>query len=100
MDYSNPRRTYKTRTNSGKNLKEEWEIPAKHVLYHKDGNYYMHLQQFPAALCDPSGYVIFKTEGDYKNSSYLQHGIQLHGSIPVHHLLLLLTCYPIIHFQH
>ena len=78
MDYSNPRRTYKTRTNSGKNLKEEWKIPAKHVLYHKDGNYYMHLQQFPAALCDPSGYVIFKTEGDYKNSSYLQHGIQLH----------------------
>ena len=68
----------KIRTNSGRNLKDLWKIRAKHVLYHKDGNYYMHLQQFPAALCDPYGYVLFKTEIDYVKSSYLQHGKQLH----------------------
>lgn len=68
----------KQRTNSGQRLKEEWEIPARHVLYHKDGNYYNHLHRFPGALCDPDGYVLFKTEQEYKKSPYLQHGQQLH----------------------
>ena len=68
----------KKRTNYGRNLKIEWNIPAQHVLYHKDGNYYNHLNKFPGALCDPYGYVIFDTEIDYNNSHYLQHGKQLH----------------------
>lgn len=68
----------KQRTNSGQRLKEEWKIPAQHVLYHKDGNYYNHLLRFPGALCDPRGYVLFKTGQEYHKSPYLQHGQQLH----------------------
>lgn len=73
-----PSRGAKERTNSGQRLKEEWKIPARHVLYHKDGNYYNHLHRFPGALCDTDGYALFKTEQEYKKSPYLQHGQQLH----------------------
>ena len=65
-------------TNFGRHLNVEWEIGARHALYHKDGNYYNHLKYFPGALFDPYGYVIFATEDDYLKSSYLQHGVQLH----------------------
>ena len=78
MENSILMRKKKIRTNSGRNLKDEWNIAAKHVLYHKDGNYYNHLLLFPAALCDPSGYVLFKDEMEYINSHHLQHGKQLH----------------------
>ncbi len=70
------------RTNSGKNLQRIWNIPAVHVLYHKDGNYYNHLNNFPGALCDPNGYVIFNSEKEYKTSPYLKHGVQLHPKDP------------------
>lgn len=62
------------KTNSGENLRRKWDIPVKKARYHKDGSFYMPLGEFPGALCDPSGYVMFKTKKEYESSSYLRHG--------------------------
>ena len=62
------------RTNSGARLQKEWQIPAKQVRYHKDGVWFMPLERFPGAFCDPDGYVVFATQRDYENSRYLSIG--------------------------
>ena len=62
------------KTNSGKNLKRLWKIPASQVRYHKDGTFFMPVDKFPAALCDPNRYVLFKTKEEYENSSFLDIG--------------------------
>lgn len=36
-------------------------VGAKQVRFHKDGSWYHPLSRFPGALCDPQGYVLFKT---------------------------------------
>ena len=61
-----------------KYLARLWNVDVVHALYHRDGTYYHHLRDFPGALFDPKGYVIFRTESEYENSPYLQHGIELH----------------------
>jgi len=68
------------KTNSGKNLKREWKIPATQVRYHKDGTFFMPLESFPGALCDPHGYILFQTENDYLTCSHLEIG----GRLNVH----------------
>jgi hypothetical protein len=50
------------RTNTGRRLNELWAVKAKHALYHKDGLWYERLEQFPGALFDANGYVLFETE--------------------------------------
>jgi len=62
---------------SGKKLKERWNIPARQVLYHQDGTFYENLSQFPGALCDPHGYILFSSENEYNSSSYLHIGLKL-----------------------
>ena len=66
------------RTNSGRRLNREWRVGALHALYHRDGNWYEHLERFPGALFDPNGYVLFRTETEYRASPYLSHGETLH----------------------
>jgi hypothetical protein len=61
------------KTDSGRNLKQEWNIPAVQVHYHHEGTFYMPLTVFPGALADSSGYVIFADKETYKLSSYLDH---------------------------
>ena len=63
---------------SGRQLNEEWGVRASHPLFHKDGTYYNHLQYFPGALFDFNGYVVFKSEEEYRASPHLKHGQQLH----------------------
>ena len=62
---------------SGKKLKDKWNIPARQVLYHQDGTFYENLRQFPGALCDPHGYVLFSSEDVYNSCSYLHIGLKL-----------------------
>ena len=62
---------------TGRYLKEKWRIPAKHVLYREDGVWYHHLEQFPGALCDANGYVLFRTREEYEHHPHLQHVLQL-----------------------
>jgi len=64
----------KYKTNSGENLKKVWHIPANHVRYHKDGTFFMPVDNFPAAFCDPKGYVLFRTKAEYEMSSYIKIG--------------------------
>jgi hypothetical protein len=62
------------KTNSGENLKKVWHIPANQVRYHKDGTFFMPVDKFPAAFCDPNGYVLFKTKDEYEMSLYIEIG--------------------------
>jgi hypothetical protein len=62
------------KTNSGDNLKRQWGIPAVQVRYHKDGTWFMPLERFPGALCDPNGYIVFQNEQEYQSSHYLEIG--------------------------
>ena len=57
---------------SGKQLNRRWGVGAKHALYHWEGCWYNNLQQFPGALFDPNGYVLFATEQAYRNSPHLR----------------------------
>jgi 5-methylcytosine-specific restriction enzyme A len=56
----------------GELLNQRWNIGARHALYHKDGKWYHQLNRFPGVLCDPFGYVLFKTELDFKNCKKLR----------------------------
>jgi hypothetical protein len=49
-------------TNSGARLLRQWNIPAKQAMYHKDGVFFMPLERFPGAYCDPNGYIVFATQ--------------------------------------
>jgi hypothetical protein len=50
------------RSDSGKRLQHEWNIPVRQTRYHHKGDFYMPLTQFPGALADRGGYIIFQTE--------------------------------------
>ena len=62
---------------NGKLLKDLWNVDVVHALYHKDGTFFENLRDFPGALFDDNGYVIFKTEQEYNNCSYLDIGQKL-----------------------
>jgi 5-methylcytosine-specific restriction enzyme A len=59
---------------SGNDLNRDWGVNAQHALYHNDGRWYHLLEQFPGALFDANGYVIFQTEREFQNCSYLSIG--------------------------
>jgi hypothetical protein len=64
----------KHRELDAKTLNGKWNVRAKHALYHKDGRWFNNLERFPGALFDPQGYVLFKTEEEYINCSYIKVG--------------------------
>lgn len=59
-------RTFMRRPNSasGKRLKALWKIEAQQARYHFDGKFFMMLDCFPGALCDPNGFVVFDSKQD------------------------------------
>lgn len=63
---------------TARKLQKEWGVEARHALYHHDGSWYHRLEDFPAALFDPNGYVRFETKAAYLNAPQLQHGAHLH----------------------
>ena len=50
---------------------------GKHALYHEPGNFYQNLTEFPGALFDGNGYVVFPTESEYLRAAGLKHGVKL-----------------------
>lgn len=66
----------------GEELIKKWQIHVRQARFHRDGHYYEHLDQFPAAFCDPRGYVIFETEADYRNCPNLHLGAQVNVERP------------------
>ncbi len=57
---------------SGKYLNSLWGVNAKHALFRRTGDWYHKLTEFPGALFDANGYVIFIDEEDFYDSPYLQ----------------------------
>jgi 5-methylcytosine-specific restriction protein A len=70
----------KTRSFTGKYLNELWAVGVKHALYREDGKWYHQLLEFPGALFDANGYVVFETERDYLASPHLQIQQDVHLS--------------------
>jgi hypothetical protein len=62
---------------SGPQLIRRWNIPVLQARFHRDGIWYEHLTGFPAALCDPDGYIVFETENEYRNCQRLNLGKQV-----------------------
>ena len=62
---------------TGKSLNRKWKVGAKHALYREDGRWYHHLEQFPGALIDFNGYIVFATKEEYEACEHLMHGIHL-----------------------
>ena len=58
----------------GKQLNDKWKVGARHALFSRDGAWYENLERFPGALFDPQGYVLFKTEQEYRNNPYIRVG--------------------------
>jgi 5-methylcytosine-specific restriction protein A len=59
---------------TGKQLNDEWKVGARHALFSRDGRWYENLERFPGALFDALGFVLFKTEKDYRNSPRVRIG--------------------------
>lgn len=58
----------------GKQLNDEWKVGARHALFSRDGTWYENLERFPGALFDPKGYVLFKTEEEYRKNAHVRVG--------------------------
>lgn len=61
-------------------LNDAWGVGASQARYSHDGHWYATLARFPAALFDANGYVLFRTEAEYRNSPHLRIGKQV--SVP------------------
>ncbi len=67
------------RTNTGANLNREWKVGARHALYRENGVFYMPLERFPGAYFDAHGYILFKTEEEYRNCRHLTIGVRVNA---------------------
>ncbi len=56
---------------TGRRLNDEWEVGARHALYHHEGRWYHQLRRFPGALFDYSGYVLFNSREDFTKCPHL-----------------------------
>lgn len=62
---------------TGATLNERWRVNANHALYRSDGTWYHQLREFPGALFDSNGYVLFNTPEELNRNPYLQIGKQI-----------------------
>lgn len=56
---------------NAKQLCKLWGLNVKHQLYRKDGTWFHLLTDFPGALLDENGYIVFETQADFENCSGL-----------------------------
>lgn len=54
---------------TGEELNRRWKLGVEQARYNDKGKFYRLLDRFPAALCDPNGYVRFETRRDYERSA-------------------------------
>jgi 5-methylcytosine-specific restriction protein A len=65
---------------SGRLLNELWGVGATHALYREDGKWYHQLEEFPGALFDANGYMVFQSKEEYLECPLLQIKQDLHIS--------------------
>ena len=58
-------------------LMREWGVHIEQAKYSHDGHWYSLLTKFPAALVDQTGYLIFETEREFRESPHLALGKQI-----------------------
>lgn len=63
---------------TAKDINKVIKLPIKHSLYRESGTWYHHLKEFPGALFDENGYVVFNTNSEYLNNPALKHKETLH----------------------
>jgi predicted restriction endonuclease len=68
---------------TGRILNNRWQVGARHALYREDGRWYHVLTEFPAALFDAYGYILFETEEEYRNCELLDIGQHLHAPLGI-----------------
>lgn len=56
---------------TGRQLNHEWDVGARHALYRHQGHWYHQLRRFPGAVFDYNGYVLFRTEQEFRDSPHL-----------------------------
>jgi len=68
---------------TGEELIKRWKIRAAQVRFHRSGNLYEVPKQFPAALADCNGYVVFQNRGELRRSPQISLGkkLNVHGGI-------------------
>ena len=67
----------KGRRLNAKYLKQLWDVEVENAYYHQEGTFFENISKFPGALFDPNGYVVFETEQEYNNCTYLNIGQKL-----------------------
>ena len=55
-------KTRKKQAARGDELVKRWKIPAITARFHQDGTFFTLLKEFPSALCDCDGYVVFTSK--------------------------------------
>ncbi|MGO1072962.1 hypothetical protein [Lysobacter sp. CA199] len=79
---------------TGQQLLRKWKIPAQQAFHHRGGTFFMPLTEFPGALCDLYGYVLFQTYDEYVSSPFLSIGKRLNVRSGVHRLPGYTLCRP------
>ncbi|MBI4467811.1 MAG: DUF3883 domain-containing protein [Acidobacteria bacterium] len=74
LELSGRKRTHLSSSDSqrAKELATRWGLTVRHALYRKTGNWYHQLKNFPGALLDADGYVIFDSEQAFRTCPQLQ----------------------------
>lgn len=71
---------------TGKQLNKEWKVGAHHALFSRDGCWYNNLEQFPGALFDPHGYVLFNNDKEYRSTPNVHVGKETNVRGGISHL--------------
>ena len=58
---------------TGEYLNRKWKIGGKQARFAEASRFYMPLERFPGALCDPCRYVLFDTKDEYVKCPQLRH---------------------------
>lgn len=56
----------------GSTLNKRWGLGVRHALYRETGDWYHQLTKFPGAFFDRDGYILFKSESEYRACIYIQ----------------------------
>ncbi len=70
-------RTFEGRTSRpvrGSQLADREGLSVKRAYYHHEGTWFQVPIEFPAALFDPRGYVVFETESEFRNTPGVEVG--------------------------
>ena len=63
--------------NEGQKLNLQFQLGAAQSLFGRNGKWFHVLERFPGVLCDPNGYVMYKTRQEYETDPHLQRGKEL-----------------------